>query len=176
MQAQFVAEYLIDLNATQAAIRAGYSVKTAVSKASQLLAIVNIQAAIAEACDKRIERTQVTADMGVTVLAKIGFSDMAYYSNWGKDGVSLVERDDLPEGATAAVAEVSEHVTYGKDGGTRTIKFKLHDKRAALEALGKHLGMFIERKEIALKGEITFKIGQGYDEKPALPAPDEAEE
>lgn len=61
-QETFVAEYLVDLNATQAAIRAGYSAKTANEQGSRLLANVSVQKLIQERMDKRSERTEITAD------------------------------------------------------------------------------------------------------------------
>jgi phage terminase small subunit len=75
-QQRFVEEYLIDLNATQAAIRAGYSEKTAQVQSSRLLSNVMVAAAIAEAQSARSERTEITQDMVVRELAKIGFSDL----------------------------------------------------------------------------------------------------
>lgn len=62
-QKLFVKEYLVDLNATQAAIRAGYSVKTANEQGARLLANVSVQEAIQEAMNKRSERTEITAEM-----------------------------------------------------------------------------------------------------------------
>ncbi len=75
-QARFVEEYGVDLNATQAAIRAGYSPRTAKVIASQNLTKLNIQAAIAEAQAARAKRTKVTGDAVVTELALIGFAEL----------------------------------------------------------------------------------------------------
>lgn len=74
-QAAFVREYLVDLNATQAAIRAGYSKKTANVIASELLAKPNIQSAIQEEMKKRAERTEITADKVLKEFAKLAFFD-----------------------------------------------------------------------------------------------------
>lgn len=96
-QAQFVAEYLIDLNATQAAIRAGYSAKTAYSQGQRLLTNVEVAASVAAAMAKRAERTEITADRVLQELAKIGFSDIRKAVKWGS---RLVERplDEAPPG------------------------------------------------------------------------------
>ena len=75
-QQRFVDEYLIDLNATQAAIRAGYSVKTANEQGSQNLAKLSIQQAIAERMAERSRRTGVNQDRVVLELAKIAFVKM----------------------------------------------------------------------------------------------------
>ena len=140
---RFVEEYLVDLDGTNAAIRAGYSAKSAASKGSQLLTIVNIKTAIAEAKDKRSERTEITQDMVVQELARLAFTDMADYTTWGPLGVRMIASERLPKGATRAVSEVSETIT--KEGST--VKFKLHDKKGSLELLGKHLGMFSDKYE-----------------------------
>ena len=143
-QQSFVNEYLIDKNATQAAIRAGYSERTAKNIAHNLLTKMDIQEAIETALQEQSKRTEITADRVLNELAKIGFADMATYTEWSNSGVTLISSDDLPEDASAAVAEVSETTT--KDGGT--VRFKLHDKLAALEKIGKHLNMFKEKVEL----------------------------
>jgi len=143
-QKMFVAEYLIDLNATQAAIRAGYSPKTAQIIAAQNLSKLIIQEAIQRAMSERLERTGITADMVVKELAKLGFSNMKSFTQWGPGGVKLKSSEELTDDEASCVAEVSESVT--ESGGT--IRFKLHDKKGSLELLGKHLGMFTEKIDI----------------------------
>jgi phage terminase small subunit len=86
---RFVAEYLVDLNATQAAIRSGYSAKTAYSQGQRLLKDVEVAAAITKAQAKRAERTEITQDRVLQELAKIGFSDIRKAVKWGS---RLVER------------------------------------------------------------------------------------
>ncbi len=83
-QAAFVAEYLIDLNATQAAIRAGYSVNTARAISSEILAKPDIQAEIAAAMKARAERTEITQDKVLADVEKIKLDAMR--SKIGKDG------------------------------------------------------------------------------------------
>lgn len=143
-QARFVEEYLIDLNATQAAIRAGYSEKTAEAQASRLLRNVKVAEIVAEAQAARSERTGITADMVLQELALIGFANAGDYFDWGPDGVTLKLKDDLTPEQQAVVAEVSETVT--EKGGT--IRMKLHDKKGALVDIGRHLGMFTDRLSI----------------------------
>jgi len=143
-QRRFVDEYLIDLNASEAARRAGYSAKTANVQGPRLLGNVSVAAAIAKAQTRRSERTQITQDAVLTELARIGFSDMRRFSTWGPNGVTLIDSDSLDEDAARCVAEVSQSTS--KDGGK--LSFKLHDKVSALEKIGKHLGMFIDRHDI----------------------------
>jgi phage terminase small subunit len=88
-QARFVAEYLVDLNATQAAIRAGYSARTANEQAARLLANVSVAAAVAEAQAARGKRTEVTQDRVALELARIAFGDPRRVMDWGPGGVTL---------------------------------------------------------------------------------------
>ena len=74
-QRTFIQEYLIDLNATQAAIRAGYSKKTAQQVGSQNLSKLVIQTAIQKAMKQRSERTGITATKILEAIAEIGFAD-----------------------------------------------------------------------------------------------------
>ena len=78
-QQRFVEEYLIDLNATQAAKLAGYSEKTAFRIGTENLHKPAIQVAIQEALQKRSDRTEITADSVLRELAVLAFSDMAHY-------------------------------------------------------------------------------------------------
>ena len=133
-QRRFVQEYLVDLNATQAAKRAGYG-KDSVWR---LLRNPVVSAAIEKAQAKRAERTRVSADKVVTELAKVAFGDPRRLFSWGPGGVVLRDSADLTEAEAALVSEVSE--TRTSKGGTR--KVKLHCKLTALNALGKHLGIF----------------------------------
>ncbi|MBV9825867.1 MAG: terminase small subunit, partial [Alphaproteobacteria bacterium] len=143
-QARFVEEYLIDLNATQAAIRAGYSERTAYSIGQENLKKPEIASAIAEAQKARATKSGVTADMIVEEYRRLGFSEMRRLMRWGPNGVELLPSAELAEDDAAAVAEVSQTVT--KDGGT--IRLKVHDKARALDSLPRHLGLFRDRVEV----------------------------
>lgn len=157
-QSVFVAEYLIDMNATQAAIRAGYSEKTAGSQAFDLLKKPEIQDAISVAMAERSTRTDITQDRVLLELAKIGFSDIRKAVAWGPEvqivdpdtgetavsnGVALIASGIIDDDTAAAVSEISQTA--------QGIKIKLHDKRAALVDIGKHLGMFRDKLELTGK-------------------------
>ncbi len=149
-QARFVEEYLIDLNATEAAIRAGYSAKTAAVIGYENLTKPHIAAAIATARSKQSERTALTADMVVQELAKIAFANMGDYMRAQPGGDPYVDFSMLTRDQAAALREVTVD-TYVEGHGenarkVRRIKFKLGDKRAALVALGKHFGLFAATK------------------------------
>lgn len=148
----FVNEYIVDLNGTQAAIRAGYSARTANVQASQLLAKPNVQAAVQAAMAKREARTEITQDMVLKELAKIGFANMQDYMRVGPDGDPVLDFSALTREQAAALSEVTvEDFVDGRGEDARDVKrvkFKLADKRAALVDIGKHLGMFKERIEV----------------------------
>ena len=144
-QKQFCKEYIVDLNATQAAIRAGYSQKTAKSKASQLLSKVNLQKEIQRLMDARSERLQITQDMVLRELAKLGFSNM---QNLYNDEGSLIPVHQLDPDVSACLQEVWED-SVGSDEGTVVIKrkYKMSDKKSSLELIGRHLKMFTDKVE-----------------------------
>jgi len=150
-QARFVEEYLVDLNATQAASRAGYSPRTANEQGARLLAKASVSAAIQAAQAKRSERTEITADRVLTELAKLGFANMADYLKVGPSGDPILDFSALTRDQAAALVEVTvEDFVDGRGEDAREVKrvkFKLADKRAALVDLGRHLGMFINRNE-----------------------------
>lgn len=139
-QEAFVREYLVDLNATQAAIRAGYSEKTARAIGAENLTKPDIKAALKKEMDKRAARTEITADRVLKELAAIGFADTtkAIYVKRGK--VQVVDTEKLPEATRRAISEIKQTVT--PSGGSLSIKF--HDKKGALDLLGKHLGIWTD--------------------------------
>lgn len=147
-QQRFVEEYLVDLNASAAARRAGYSAKTASQIGERLLRNVEVQKAIQAAQAARSKRTEVTQDMVLAELAKIAFSDQRQVMAWGPGGVKLRDSAELTADEAAAVAEVSE--TVGATGGG-SLKLKTHDKVGALKLLGEHLGMFRQKVEVTGK-------------------------
>src|SRR4051812_5905289 len=140
-QCRFVEQYLVDLNATQAAIRSGYSAATANQIGARLLANVKVAAAIAEAQAARSRRTEVTADRVVLELARVAFGDPRRGMSWGPGGGRLRPSAELADEEAALVAEGSQTVTEA--GGT--VRLKAVDKLGALRLLGQHLGMFGER-------------------------------
>jgi phage terminase small subunit len=140
-QARFVQEYLIDLNAAQAAIRAGYSAKTARVIGHENLTKPDIAAAIEKARTKRAERLDLTGDMVIDELRKIGFANMADYMKPTPEGDPCLDFSGLTRDQTAALSQVT--VESGPAG--KRVTFKLLDKLGALDKLGRHLGIF-ERK------------------------------
>ena len=143
-QRRFVNEYLVDLNGRQAAIRAGYSEKTAQEQSSRLLSNVKVKKMIEERMVDREQRTEITQDRVLQELAKIAFGDPRRVMTWGAAGVTLKESSELSDDDAALVASVSE--TETQHGGS--LKLKTNDKLKALELVGKHLGMFKDVVEV----------------------------
>lgn len=142
----FVEEYLIDLNASQAAIRAGYSTDNANTEGSRLLANVNIRARIDVALAERSKRTGVNAEIVIQELARIALVNPMNIIDPDTGGIKAGAVDDV-----AAIASVRVKVTPTKNGDTIEREVRMADKIKALELLGKHLGMFVDRKEITGK-------------------------
>lgn len=117
-QALFCMEYIVDLNGTQAAIRAGYSSRTAKVQASQLLTKLNIQAAVQFLKEERAKKTEVTQEFVVNGL-KATFAKCM-------QAIPVLDKDGIPVG----------NYNFNASGANRS-----------LELLGKHLGMFIEKIE-----------------------------
>lgn len=162
-QKAFVQEYLVDLNATQAAIRAGYSQKTAEQMGYKLVQKSSVQEAIQEAMRNREIRTEITQDKVLKELAKIAFSSGADFAQvktekrkkqiWNdstqeyeekeveEQFVELFDTEKLPADKKAAISGIKE----GKYG----IEVSSCDKVRALELIGKHLGMFKDKVELS---------------------------
>lgn len=143
----FVEEYLVDMNAKQAAIRAGYSPRGAKQIGSRLLTFVDVQVAIQERQQARRDRLQLDGDRVLRELSRLGDSDLRNYISWGPDGVRLKDSSDLTEAHARAVLEVREtRRTIRQGKGKRIeevqIRFKLHDKKGALDSLAKAHGLF----------------------------------
>lgn len=143
-QKRFCEEYLIDLNATQAAIRAGYSANSAGQNADRMMKNDEIRARIDTALAERSRRTGVTADRVVRELAKVAFVNA--------DDLIDTETATLRMGASeddkACIASVKVKTSVGGDMDITEREIKLCDKLKALELLGKHLGMFTEKVEV----------------------------
>jgi phage terminase small subunit len=148
-QERFVEEYLCDLNATQAYRRAGYKVSSdlvARVEGSRLLTKPNISSAIAAARAQLAGDTKVSAERVVQEYARIAFSDMKDFIKFNDDGEAVLDWASMPPGATKAIAEITqEEYLDGKGKHARPIRrtrFKLHDKKGALDSLARHLDLF----------------------------------
>lgn len=146
-QRRFIDEYLIDLNGTQAAIRAGYSPRTANEQAGRFLSNPSIQEDIQKAQVERSKRTEITADAVLKEYAKIAFANMGDFAHWNGKTVTLEDSEQLDADKLAAVESIAET----KNG----INIKLHSKLGALDALSKHLGLAAPT-DIKLSGSVEI--------------------
>lgn len=148
---RFVQEYLVDLNATQAAIRAGYSAATAHSQGPRLLDNVEVAAAIRAAQGDRSDRTQVTADRVLQEYASLAFYDPADIGSAGIRRPQDIRK--LPEAVRRAIVGWS----WDKNG---KLTLKLSSKTPALDAIAKHLGMFREQIDVNVNTDLATMIAE----------------
>lgn len=159
-QRRFVEEYLIDLNATQAAIRAGYSPKTAHSAGPRLLENVDVARAIDAGIDARSARVLVEADRVLKELGRIAFLDPRGFFN---EKGALKQPHELTEEQAAALASIETAEVFDGRGSERVLvgyarKLKFWDKIGALELAMRHLGLLKERVEHSGEMKITREI------------------
>lgn len=145
--ALFVQYYLISLNASDAAMQAGYSPKTAAAMGRKLLANPNVQAAIQKAMEERVQRLQVNQDMVLLELMDVVKGNIADYLTFGPQGIVLRDMAEIPHEKLGIIKEISE----GKAG----VRLTLLDKMDALEKIARHLGMY-EKSGQAKKRQREF--------------------
>lgn len=159
-QEAFVREYLIDLNATQAAIRAGYSAKTANEQGSRLLANVSVSAALTAAKMARSEKTTIDAAYVLSRLAEIDRMDVLDIM---RDDMSLKPVSEWPKVWRQYLSGVDVAEIYEGSGDDRVMtgllkKIKWPDKVKNLELLGKHVDVQAFKDRIEHTGEMTFNV------------------
>jgi phage terminase small subunit len=139
-QVKFCAEYLKDFNGTQAAIRAGYSKRTANEQASRLLANVNIQKHLTPKKVKLMEKAEITQERVMQEIGRLALSNVKRLYN--EDGtLKAVHELDDEVAATIASVELDE-VYHGKKVFVKSKKVKMWNKEKALEMLAKHFGIY----------------------------------
>ena len=145
---RFVNEYLIDLNATQAAIRAGYSKKTAKVTGAENLTKPDIQAFLSERMKARERRTEITQDRVLAEYAKLAFLDpRRFYDEHG--ALKPVHLLDADVAAALVGVDVVDSFDKESEAVTTTKKIKFVDKKGALDSVARHLGMFVDRREVS---------------------------
>lgn len=170
-QRLFVAEYLVDLNATQAAIRAGYSPRTAKQQGSRLLTNADVQEAVQAAQAQRTQRVtekvqgiEITADRVLQEVARLAFSDIGQLVSFTPEGIRFRPESEIPEDARRTLSAVEvrqEHGTENRPGAT-IVKFKLWSKEANLHKLMQHLGLL---KEVGSKDNpLTMHVAMNAEE------------
>lgn len=161
---RFVNEYLKDLNGAKAAIRAGYSERTARSIACELLQLPEVKTAVNKAIAKRNKRLEINQDKIVRELAKVGLADIKDYLSYRTEKTQVdVDDDGKPVIGYEPIIElipsddvdgaVIQEVSLSQKG---VFTFKLQDKLKALELLARHLGMLNDN--INLSGDVVVKV------------------
>lgn len=155
-QKRFVQEYLVDLNASAAAKRAGYSEKTACEQGARLLTNAKVQKEIQKAMKRRENRTEITQDKVLRELAAIAFAKGTDYASIVSGVVLPCDTDELTDGQKAVIVSIEST----KDG----VEIKLANKLKALELLGRHLGLFS-----------ASQAREGLEDEPAIDDLEETE-
>jgi len=151
-QQRFVEEYMVDLNATQAAIRAGYSAKNASKIGPEVLGKTRVRAAVDRARAEQSTRTGITADRVLRELAKIGFADITDVADFDTAlARKKAERDD-----TAAIQTLKVKRTPTEEGYIVEREIKMHDKVKSLDLIGRHLGIFDNKLKIEGEFQVNF--------------------
>ena len=157
-QKRFCEEYLIDLNATQAAIRAGYSPESAADIGSDNMQKTEIKAEIGKQMAERSKRTGITQDRVLEELGKIAFCNPVDLINL-KDATMLNETDRMD---TAAIASVRVKEIPTRDGETITEReIRMTDKLKALELCGKHVGLFKNDEDALTPVQVVINYDYG---------------
>lgn len=154
-QKKFVEEYLIDLNATQSAIRAGYSPKTANEQGARLLANVSIQEAISKAMAERSRRIGINQDRIVQELARIAFVKITDVVDPDGEINTNASDDDL-----ACIESYKVEDSDSVNGSSSKREVKLASKIKALELLGKHVGMWNDKIQV----DVSIPVFGGEDD------------
>lgn len=155
IKARFAREYIVDLNGAQAWIRAGGPKRSAKERACEALADPRVAELVASFQKKITDKIDVTATRVIDELAKVAFANMGeYISPSGEIPIATFTVKQW-----AAVQEYTVDLTGGGGGdgerkAVQRIRFKLGDKLAALELLGKHLKLFTDK--IEMTGDDSF--------------------
>lgn len=151
-QKRFIEEYLVDLNATQAAIRAGYSPHTAREIGCENLSKPHIRARVEKELAERSKRTGINQDRVIRELARIALVNPVDVINMDEATIKeMASADD-----TAAILSVKVKKIPSEEGTITEREIRMADKIKALELLGKHLGMFTDKFNI--NAEMAVKI------------------
>lgn len=148
----FCREYLIDLNATQAAIRAGYSKKTAYSHGQRLLKNVEVQKRIQQLMDQRVKKLEINADALLAEVGRIAFADVGDFSDFKIRSPKDIKK--LPE-------HIRRYVIGWSYSATGIFNLRFADKVKCLELYGKHLKLFTDKIEIEDKTPTEDKVRVG---------------
>lgn len=161
-QILFCREYIVDLNASAAAVRAGYSADSAKSIAHELLSKIEVSDEIQKLFDERATRIQVTSDDVLREFHSIGMSNI---KDFVTSDFEVKPLDEIDFVKAKAIKSIKKTVTESEYGSKTVIEFQLHDKLSGLTNIGKHIGFFEKDNEQA-KAKTTNVINLGTGVKP----------
>ncbi len=153
----FCREYLRDFNATQAAVRAGYSKKTAKQIAAENLSKLDLRRYIRELADDLNVQTDNDIKRIIVELQLIAFGSLKDVADWDSNGIILKDSEHIEESARL-VSELSDSPKFG-------MKIKMHDKLKALELLGKYHKIFSDKEDEDSKNRSEITINLAYDRR-----------
>lgn len=167
-QERFAQEYVKDFNSTQAAVRAGYAERSAKVTASRLLTNANVQARVEELANEVTERNNITIDQVVNEYAKIAFNDPRKFFH--ADGSpKAIHELDADAAACLSGLDVEERFNEGEMVAV-TKKYKLIDKKGALDSLMRYFGGFSDRVQIGADDTLTSFLQRISGETFGLPS------
>ena len=167
-QERFAQEYVKDFNSTQAAVRAGYSERTAYSQGQRLLKNVEVQSRVESLMQEATERNKVTIDQVINEYAKIAFNDPRRFFH--ADGSpKAIHELDADAAACLSGLDVEERLTED-DVFARTKKYKLLDKKGALDSLMRYFGGFSDRVQLGADDTLASFLQRISGETAGLPS------
>lgn len=146
-QKRFVDEYLFDFNGTRAAIRAGYSPKSAEQQAVRMLGYAKVANAIEEKRQRLSIKTEIKAEKVLQEIARIAFSDMRNLATWEGQEVFFKSSSEITDDMAACISEITSTTIQSKSGKKVNMKIKLHDKMRAIEMLAKNLNLLVNQDQ-----------------------------
>ena len=159
-QSLFASNYASCLNATKAALDAGYSSKTAYSQGQRLLKNVEVQQVLSEEVARLREASGVTVERVVEEYRKLAFANTTDAIKVRGGWVYIEDTDDLTPDQQAAISEIRQT----KEG----VSVKFHSKQAALDSLGKYLGIFTDKVQVENVGpapELRVVFGKAKEKQ-----------
>lgn len=163
-QERFAREYVIDLNATRAAIAAGYSEATAKEQGCRLLTRVHVRKAIDRLKSARASRLEIKADRVLEEISRLAFSNMQDFTRLDADGKPVLDFTGISRDQFAAVQEIREDTTGGAGDGERKVvvrtTVKLVDKTKNLDMLMRHLGQYNDKLQVSGLEGLADRLGE----------------
>lgn len=145
----FAYEYIIDNNATQAAIRAGYSQKTAYSQGQRLLKDVEVKKIIDSLTKKHLDKLEITAEKTLNEIAKLAYGNATDFIEISDSNIIVKDLSSIDTTFIAGAEEI-----FDKEGMRLGVKLKFHDKSKNLEMLMRHQGLFKDKIEHTVDSDL----------------------